>query len=135
MSSKPKTNGDWVRRVVVQEAVQLPTHSEIDVTGRVVYKDLKNPWVTWASVPGAPIEEVRVARTILPPRCKGVPVPVMNLARYPVTLRQGMVLGELEPVVVVKEGPSEETGPEIDAERGLPVYVQTLLEGVTPSVL
>ena len=84
---KPKTNGDWVRRLVVQETVQLPARSETDVAGRVVYKNLKNPWVTSASVPGAPVEEVQVARTILPSSCKGVPVRVMNLARYPVTLR------------------------------------------------
>ena len=69
---KPKTNGGWVRRVVIQETVQLPARSETDVAGRVVYNDLKNPWVTWASAPGAPVEEVRVTRTILPPSCKGV---------------------------------------------------------------
>ena len=40
---KPKTNGGWVRRVVVQKTVQLPARSETDVAGRVVYKDLKNP--------------------------------------------------------------------------------------------
>ena len=71
---KPKTNGGWVRRVVVQQTVQMPARSETDVAERVVYKDLKNPRVTWASVPGAPVEEVRVARTILPPSYKGVPV-------------------------------------------------------------
>ena len=30
---KPKTNGGWVRRVVVQETVELPTRCEIDVPG------------------------------------------------------------------------------------------------------
>ena len=35
----------------------------------------------------------------------------MNLARYPVTLRQGMVLGELEPIEVVENGPGEAAGP------------------------
>ena len=68
---KPKTNGGWDRRVVVQETVQFPARNEIDVAERVLYKDLKNPLVTWDSVPGAPVEEVRVARTILPPCCKG----------------------------------------------------------------
>ena len=131
---KLKTNGGWVRRVVVQETVQLPAGGQTDVAGRVVYKDLKNPWVTWTSVQGAPVEEVRVARTILSPSCKGVAVRVMNLARYQVTLRQGMVLGELEPVEVVKNWPGEAMGPEIHVESGLPVYVQTLLEGVDPSV-
>ena len=59
---------------------------------------------------------------------------VMNLARYAVTLRQGMVLGEQEPVEVVKKRPSEARSLEIDAENGLTVYVQSLLEGVNPSV-
>ena len=58
----------------------------------------------------------------------------MNLARYPVTLRQGMVLGELEPVEVVEKEPGEAVGPEINVESGIPVYVQTLLEGVDQSV-
>ena len=58
----------------------------------------------------------------------------MNLARYSVTLRQGMVLEELEPVELVKNRPGESTGPEIDVESGFPVYAQTLLEGVDPSV-
>ena len=59
---------------------------------------------------------------------------VTKLARYPVTLRQGMVLGELEPVEVVKNRPGEAMCPEIDVESGLPVYVQTLLQRVDPSV-
>ena len=39
---KPKTNGGWVRHVVVQDTMSLPTRSEVDVAGRVVYKDLKD---------------------------------------------------------------------------------------------
>ena len=42
---KPKTNGGWVSRVVVQDAVSLPARSEVVVAGRVVYKDLKDTWV------------------------------------------------------------------------------------------
>ena len=49
----------------------------------------------------------------------------MNLARYSVTLRQGMVLGELEPVEVVEKEPGVAAGTEIDVESSLPVYVQT----------
>ena len=101
---KPKTNGGYVRRVVVQDTVNFPARSEVDVSGRVVYKDLKDTWDTWASVPGYPVEELQIARTILPSCCKGIPVRVMNLASYPVTLRKGTVLGELEPLEEVDRG-------------------------------
>ena len=126
---KPKTNGGWVRRVIVQDTVSLPARSEVDVAGRVVYKDLKDTWATWASVPGSPVEEIRVARTILPSYCKGVPVRVMNLASYPVTLRQGTVLGELEAVEVVDRSPSATSDPNVDVAGELPDYIQTLLVG------
>ena len=62
---KSKTNEGWFRRVVVQDSVNFPARSEIDVTRRVVYKDLKVAWYTWASVLEAPVEEVHVVRTVL----------------------------------------------------------------------
>ena len=59
---KPKTNDGWVRWIVVQETVQLPARGETDEAGRMVNNDLKNSWVTWASVPGSPLKkfELRV---------------------------------------------------------------------------
>ena len=50
---KHETIGGWVRRVVVEKMVNLPARSEMDVHGRVVYRDLKDPWDTWVSIPGA----------------------------------------------------------------------------------
>ena len=126
---KPKTNGGWVRRVIVQDTINLSARSEVDVHGWVVYKDLKDTWDTWASVPGSPMEEIRIARTILPSCSKGVPVRVMNLANYPVTLRQGTVLGDVEPVEVLNRRPNATSDPNVEAAGGLPDYIQTLLEG------
>ena len=40
---KPETIEGWVLRVVVQETVNLPARSEMDVPGRIVYRDLKDP--------------------------------------------------------------------------------------------
>ena len=50
---KPKNNGGWVHRVIVQETAELPTRCERDVPGRVMYNDLKDPWVTWVTCPGS----------------------------------------------------------------------------------
>ena len=101
----------------------------MDVSGRVVYKDLKDTRDTCASVPGSPVEEVRIARTILPSCCKGVPIRVMNLASYPVTLRQDTVLGDVEPVEVVDRRPNAMSDPNVEVAGRLPDYIQTLLEG------
>ena len=70
---KPKMDGGWVLCVVAQESVQLPARSEINVTGYTVYSDLSNAWETWASKPGSPLGEVRVARALVPNRCRDVP--------------------------------------------------------------
>ena len=87
---KPKKmDGGLVRRVVAQRAVEQPAKSELNVTGYTVFRDLSNAWGTWASKPGSLRSEVRVARSLVPHRCKDVPVLVMNLASYPVTLTAG----------------------------------------------
>ena len=101
----------------------------VNVSGRVVYKDLKDTWDTWASVPGSPVKEVRIARRILPFCCNGVQVRVMNLASYPVTLRQGTVLGDVEPVEVVDRRPNAMSYPNMEVAGRLPDYIQALLEG------
>ena len=67
---KPKRNGGWCRRVIVKDTVSLPARCETDVTGQVVYRDLKYPWTT---VPRSPFGEVRVARTVLSSCWKGSP--------------------------------------------------------------
>ena len=102
---KAKQDGGWVRRIVVQEAVQLPTRSETNVIGRTVYRDLADAWDTWASKPGSPSDELRVARTVVPNRCKNVPMRVMNVTGYPVTLPVGAVLIDLEAVEMVGDQP------------------------------
>ena len=120
---KPKTNGGWVRRVLLQDTVNLPTRSGVNVSGRVIYKDLKETYDTWASVPWSPVEEVRIARTIIPHCCKGVQVRVMNLASYPVTLRQGIVLRDVEPVEVVDRRPNATSDPNVEVAGRLPDYI------------
>ena len=58
---------------------------------------------------------------------------VMNLTSYPVTLSQGTVLGELEPVEVVDRRPSATSNPSVEVVGGLPDYIQTLLDEVDPT--
>ena len=89
----------------------------MDVTDQLVYMDLKDPYDTWASVPEFPVRDVWVARTVLRSRCKGVSVRVMNLASYPVTLREATVLSELEEMKVIERDPVEMVGSEATWDR------------------
>ena len=77
---------------------------------------------------------MRVVRTVLPSSCTGVPVRVMNLVNYPVTLRQGMVLGELQPAEVIEGFPTAAMDHQVDLDKGLPDYVHAVLEGVDSAV-
>ena len=83
---KAKQDRGWVRRVVVQEAVQLPPRSKTYVISRTVYLDLADTCDTWVSKSGSPSDELWVARAVIPNRCMNVPMQVMNVAEYPVTL-------------------------------------------------
>ena len=99
--------------MVAQESAQLPARSETNVTGYTVYRDLSGAWESWISKSGSPMDEERVARALVPNRCRDVPVRVMNLASYSITLTAGTVLGELEPVQ-----PIDDVEPEMSESSG-----------------
>ena len=48
-----------------------------------------------------PSDELRVAQAVVPNGCKNLPMLVMNVAGYPVTLPVGAVLANLEAVEMV----------------------------------
>ena len=75
--------------------------SEIIVAGRTVYRDQSDPWNTWASKTDSPVDELRIASAAVPNRCRDIPIRVMNVAGYPVTLLAGVVLADLEAVEIV----------------------------------
>ena len=81
---KARTNDGWCQRVIVQEPMMVPARSESHVLSSTVYRDLKSVWPTWVSKPGSPRDELRVARAIVPDRCKDVTLLIMNVANYPV---------------------------------------------------
>ena len=99
---KAKRDGGWVCRVEVQEAVHSP-RSQTNVLGRTVYRDLADTCDTWVSKPGSPSDELRVARAVVPNRCKNFPIRVMNVAGYSVVLPTGTVLADLEAVAMMAD--------------------------------
>ena len=93
------------------------------------------------SKPGSTIMEIRVACAMVPNRCENVPVRVLNLASYPVTLAEGAVLTELEPVNAIYDiksefgAPSEVVPMELGDRDALNEYVQEFIKGVVAAVL
>ena len=121
----------------MQETVRLPLRSETNVIGRTVYRDLADTWDTWVSKPDSLSDEIRVARAVVPNRCKNVPMRVMNVAGYPVSLPAGALLADLEAVEMI--GDYKETAVRRDVERESEGGVEQehasqLLDDVDPTV-
>ena len=68
-----------------------------------MYQNLADTWDTRVSKTGSPSRELRVARAAVPNRCKNIPIRVMNVTRYPVTVAIGAVLADFEAVEIVRD--------------------------------
>ena len=111
----------------------VPARNEFHVVDSTVYRNLKSAWSTWVSKPGSPREELRVARAIVPERCRDVSMLIMNVSSYPLRLESGEVLSELEPAELIPD--DDVLSLEWSEEPILvPEYVQTLADGVDPTV-
>ena len=121
-------------RVIVQEPMMVPARSESHGLGSTVYRDFKSVWPTWVSKPGSPREKLRVARAIVPDRCKDVPLLIMNVVNYPVQLEVGEILSELELAELLKTDDGRSSDGLVDAPVPDPEYAQVLIDGVDPLV-
>ena len=116
-------------------AAQLPPRSETNVIGCTVYRDLADTWDTWVSKPGSASDELRISRAAVPSSCKNIPIRVMNVTRYPVTLAIGAVLADLEAVEIVGDLPVP-AGEEASTgwRRFETRECQRTLDGIDPTV-
>jgi transposase InsO family protein len=91
-----------VKRVVSQTETRIEPWSQADLPAKVVYH---NPFVksaddptAWTTEPAEPCAGLHVACTIVPNRNQDVPIRVMNLRQYSITVPAGTVLSELAPL-------------------------------------
>ena len=140
-SMRPKLDEGWVRRVIVQEFVQLPARCEVNVARCTVFNDLSSTWEAWASKPGSPTGELHIAHALVLVRCSDVWMQVMNLPNHSVTLAEGTGFADLEAVQTVEnpEARSETLHDAVAADledlEALPKYAIELDIGVDPAVL
>ena len=135
----------WCRRVVLQENVEIPARSQMDVLGKVVFhgRPSSDSDLQWGTKPATIVKGVHVARTLAPNnRFTDLPVRVMNVQSQPMTIKAGAVISDLEPVTIIgtcvedekQMSKSDETMVKtLEGERpveGVPQFVEELVNGV-----
>jgi hypothetical protein len=93
----------WCRKVVLLNDTTIPSRSEMDVSAKVVWRDLREypADVDWSTEPSQLRPGVHVARTLVPQdRLNNVPIRVLNVLSEPVVVPAGTSLTELQPVQV-----------------------------------
>jgi len=99
------------RRVAVEGEVVIPPESQIDIPTKVVYNSVRTgfgdePPQVWSTEPHEIKEGLLVARTVLPDRPENLPVRVMNVTKEPIKLKKGTVIGNLDPIELVEDRPT-----------------------------
>ena len=88
------------RRVILEEAVEIPPRSEIVLPAYVRYKGAVHTNGEWATVPKQLAPHLHVARTLLPARALNIPVRLINTGDQKIALSEGTELATVEEVEV-----------------------------------
>ncbi|CAC5421241.1 unnamed protein product [Mytilus coruscus] len=89
---------DKVARVVLKEAVTIPANSEVILPGLSINSEILDS--RYCSVEPVVEDErkIIVARSLVDPYKKTIPVRIVNVEKYPIRIRKNYLLGELHPV-------------------------------------
>ena len=133
------------KRVVLQEDVEIPPRSQVNVPCKVVLQQRPPAYdmeEKWATQPTTIHTGVHVARTLTPPgQFTDVPVRVMNVSEEPHLLPAGTVVSDLEqleevsrslsltPTFAAATPDSNRRYPPLKVDR-TPEYIEKLIDGV-----
>ena len=95
----------WCRRVVLQEDIEVPARTQLDLPCKVVFqrKPANIRDVHWTTQTKPIAEGVHVARTLIPvDKFVDVPVRIMNVQRQPRFFCAGTIVSDLEPTSVIE---------------------------------
>jgi len=87
-----------VRRIILQEAVELQPRCQQNVPAKTIYSNLAPSFSDWISQPIEVATGVKLVRTVVSDQPTDVHVNVVNTNDHTVTLPQGLPLGKLEEV-------------------------------------
>jgi transposase InsO family protein/predicted aspartyl protease len=138
-------DGKWCRRVTLQENVNIPARSEIDLPTKVICRTWKEAEADtqWGTEPTTVKKGVHVSRTLIPnDRLCDIPIRVVNVTTEPIQLSAGSTVANLQPVTVMAALPkSDEATKKIRMTRQdeetmskeIPKFIEALIEDVHPS--
>ena len=130
-----KTSRNRCNRVILQEDVQLPPSSEMNVLGKVVYSNLSTTKQgVWATCTHECQPGVHVACSLLPERSQNVPIRILNVRDKEQCLKKGMNLSaiqEVTPVDVRSEEEVKVTDRKIKTGKLVDDLLQRVDEGVS----
>ena len=142
-----RNSNTWIRRVYLQEDVEIPPRAEKDLYTKVLIRGKLTELggTEWSTEMFQPMPGVRIARTLIPTdKFADVPVRAMNLLSESAHLKAGTMIAELQPVSVVQCDEKDKhvkivvndttDAPSGDVEDFLPDYLQCLVDEVHDSI-
>ena len=127
-----KVTNNRCNRIILQEDIEIPPSSEVNVSGKIVYKDVNSlKTTTWMTSPNECKNGVYVASVLLPNKNKNVPVRVVNTNEEAQVMERGMQLTTIQEVELIEEV-DEDRDQECDRKRNK--HIEELIEQVDVSV-
>ena len=99
-------------RIILQETVEVPASSEVNVYGKIVYANLSTSNSgSWATKPRECKPGIHVACSLIPDKSINVPVRVLNVKDEPQCMEKGMCLTSMQEVTLMEEAKEEDQLP------------------------
>ena len=99
-------DGQWCRKVTLQESVIIPAKSEMNLPARVICRPWKEDMTDtyWGTEPTTIVKGVHVSGTIIPvDRLYNIPVRVVNVTAKSIHLAAGISIANLHPITIVED--------------------------------
>ena len=130
-----KVTRNTCNRIILQEDVEIPAETEMNVYGKIVYSDLsksgRGPRIT---NPRECIPGIHVACTLLPERSLGLPVRIMNVKKVTQEMKKGDYLTEVQEIDGEITIEDESLAGKEEREEKIDQHIRKLIEEIDTEV-
>lgn len=129
---KPGKN-NCCKRCITQTDVTIPPRSEAILPTYIIYSRLDGPEPSthqWSTALNAPVNGLRVARTLIDGNSGSAGVRVCNTTERPISLYRGCAVSPLQPVSALSPSQPDSEAP----PNSSPEHIRPILDRIDPSV-